>query len=119
MFSREKVPFFKAVAVGAKANLASALPSTATAILLDAHAPGVYGGTGRTIDWNAAAHLVAEQSSPPVILAGGITQENAAEALSTSRACALDIASGAESTPGIKDFSKISGLLNALRSSPR
>ena len=59
-----------------------------------------------------------EQPDPPIILAGGITAENAAEALLTSKACALDIASGAESSPGIKDFDKIAALQGILRSHP-
>ena len=60
------------------------------------------------------AGFIGEQSTPPVILAGGITPENAAEALLTSRACALDVASGAESSPGSKDFSKASSLLETV-----
>jgi len=117
-YSREGLPFFKAIGVGDGSEISAALQYDATALLLDAHAPGVYGGTGRTIDWNTAASFVEEKSAPPIILAGGITVENAAESLLTSQACALDIASGAESTPGIKDFGKISALLEILRSLP-
>ncbi|MEO1825518.1 MAG: phosphoribosylanthranilate isomerase [Roseibacillus sp.] len=118
-YSREGLPFFKAIGVGDQSDVPSALQYNATALLLDAHAPGVYGGTGRTIDWNTAASFVEEQSAPPIILAGGITAENAAEALLTSQPCALDIASGAESSPGIKDFGKIASLLEVLRSPPQ
>tara|TARA_B100000941_G_scaffold276103_1_gene238493 strand:- start:1508 stop:2179 length:672 start_codon:yes stop_codon:yes gene_type:complete len=119
IFSGEGMPFFKAIGVGPESDMTEVLPYQATALLLDAPAPDVYGGTGRTIDWNTAASFVDNPSSPPVILAGGITPENAAEALFTSRACALDVASGSESTPGVKDFGKISALLDALHCPPQ
>ncbi len=115
-FAEEGLPFFKAIGVENDADLSIAPRYHASGILLDAHAPGVYGGTGQVIDWNMAAEFIDGQSSPPVILAGGITPENAAEALLTTRACALDVASGAESSPGTKDFSKVSSLLETVRS---
>ncbi|MCU0795335.1 MAG: phosphoribosylanthranilate isomerase [Akkermansiaceae bacterium] len=90
------------------------VPAGNAALLLDAHAPGVYGGTGQTIDWSAAARFVQENPALPVILAGGIVPENAAIAVRTVRPCAIDIASGAESAPGIKDFDKVRALLAAL-----
>ncbi len=85
------------------------------ALLLDAHAPGLYGGTGETIDWGQAGEFVRLASPLPVLLAGGIVPDNAQEALQTTRPAALDIASGAESAPGIKDFAKVSSLLSATR----
>jgi len=115
-FAGEDLPFFKAIGVTEDSNLASALQCPANGILLDAHAPGVYGGTGRTIDWETVTQFIDHHSSPPVILAGGITPQNAAEALRTTRACALDVASGAESSPGIKDFEKVSALLETVGS---
>lgn len=82
------------------------------ALLLDAHAPGLYGGTGKTIDWNQAAEFI--QLSPlPVLLAGGIVPSNAQEAAEITKPAALDVASGAESSPGTKDFDKVSALLAA------
>ena len=113
-FAQEGLPFFKAIGVEHADDLSTASRYHANGILLDAHAPGVYGGTGRVIDWKMVAGFIGEQSTPPVILAGGITPENAAEALLTSRACALDVASGAESSPGSKDFSKVSSLLETV-----
>ncbi|GAA5482450.1 phosphoribosylanthranilate isomerase [Haloferula sargassicola] len=89
-------------------------PAVPAALLLDAHAPGVYGGTGRTIDWPAAADFIRQHSGLPVILAGGIVPGNAAEAVRLVRPCAIDIASGAESAPGIKDFDKVRALQAAL-----
>ena len=87
----------------------------AAGILLDAHAPGLYGGTGRTIDWDLAAEFVRSHPKLPLILAGGITPDNAAAALAAVHPAALDVASGSESAPGIKDFAKVRALLDATR----
>lgn len=108
------VPFFKAIGVKTRDDLLRAPDFRANAILLDAHAPGVYGGTGETFDWNAALGFKSHHPELPIILAGGITPENAALAATTVRPAALDVASGAEISPGIKDFDKVSALLAAL-----
>lgn len=84
------------------------------ALLLDAHAPGVYGGTGKTIDWLAAAAFIKNASPLPVFLAGGLTPANALESLQVTRPAGLDIASGAESAPGIKDPGKVRSLVEAI-----
>ncbi len=117
-FVAKDLPFFKAIGVAKDSDLALALQCPASGILVDAHAPGVYGGTGQTIDWKSVARFIDHQPSPPIILAGGITPQNAGEALRVARVCALDVASGAESSPGIKDFEKVSTLLSAVRSAP-
>nr|WP_246418175.1 phosphoribosylanthranilate isomerase [Haloferula luteola] len=87
------------------------------ALLLDAHAPGIYGGTGQTINWTAAGTFIHQHPQLSILLAGGIVPSNAAEAIRTVRPCALDIASGAESSPGVKDFEKVSLLLQACTES--
>ena len=107
-------PFLKAIGVESPDSLATTAEFGAAGILLDAHAPGAYGGTGRTIDWSLAANFVEEHPTLPVVLAGGITPENAAAALRAVHPAALDVASGAESAPGIKDFQKIQALLASL-----
>ena len=86
------------------------------ALLLDTHAPGQYGGTGQTIDWQQAAQFIAKARPLPVLLAGGIVPANAAEALRTTRPTALDVASGAEHSPGKKAFQKVAALQEATRS---
>jgi phosphoribosylanthranilate isomerase len=108
------VPFIKGIGVKTRADLDHAADYHASAILLDAHAPGVYGGTGATFDWNAALDFKSRHPETPIILAGGIVPENAALAATTVRPAALDVASGAELSPGIKDFTKVSALLAAL-----
>ena len=112
------VPFIKGIGVKTRDDLKQAADFHANAILLDAHAPGIYGGTGETFDWNAAVDFKSQHPSLPVILAGGIVPENAARAADTVRPAALDVASGAELSPGIKDFNKVSALLAALNRSP-
>jgi phosphoribosylanthranilate isomerase len=76
-------------------------------VLLDAHDPLKPGGTGKTVDWRRAA-LIAK--SRRVILAGGLTPSNVRQAISEVRPYAVDVASGVESEPGIKDH----GLLRAF-----
>ena len=109
-------PFIKALGVQSSGDLLHARTFHASAILLDAHAPGVYGGTGRTIDWTTARSFRDEHPECPLILAGGITPDNAAAALEAVHPAALDVASGSESSPGIKDLTKISALLTACLS---
>ena len=94
--------------------LAPSLP-LADAWLLDAHAPGVFGGTGQAVDWNLAGAFVKAHSEVPIILAGGLTPENVNEAIQVVRPCAIDLASGVESAPAIKDVEKVAKLMNAVR----
>ena len=112
------VPFIKAIGVKTRADLARATEFGAAAILLDAHAPGIYGGTGEVFDWEVASDFRREHPYLPVILAGGIVPENAGLAVMSVQPAALDIASGAEISPGIKDFQKVAAFLTALHRRP-
>jgi phosphoribosylanthranilate isomerase len=109
-------PFFQAIAITPDGHPTAAMPENASAILLDAHAPGVYGGTGVVIDWHAARALRDAHPHMPVILAGGITPDNAINAINAVHPAALDTASGVESAPGIKDLEKSARLIAAIRS---
>jgi phosphoribosylanthranilate isomerase len=82
-----------------------------TTLLLDVHDPVRYGGTGRTIDWSMAATVAARR---PIVLAGGLTPENAAEAIARVRPFGIDVSSGVERTPGVKDHGRIRKLFEAL-----
>jgi len=73
------------------------------AILVDAHAVGQFGGTGKTADWSALGPPRSWDGGRPVILAGGLTPENVAEAIQRVFPDGVDTASGVESSPGIKD----------------
>lgn len=74
------------------------------AVLADAHVPGQHGGTGQTAPW----HLLADFSpGVPLLLAGGLTPENVAEAVRLVRPAGVDVASGVEAAPGRKDAEKM------------
>jgi phosphoribosylanthranilate isomerase len=75
------------------------------AYLLDAFVPGSHGGTGATCDWAMARRIV--EAGRPVMLAGGLTPENVAEAVRTVRPYAVDVAGGVEGAPGKKDHEKL------------
>jgi phosphoribosylanthranilate isomerase len=74
------------------------------AFLLDAYAPGHYGGSGQVADWNAARRLSARY---PLLLAGGLTPENVADAIAQVKPWGVDVASGVEAAPGKKDHAKV------------
>jgi phosphoribosylanthranilate isomerase len=86
----------------------------ADALLLDASAHGSYGGTGKTVDWDLAAKVVGLRLKP-VILAGGLTPDNVAEAIRRVRPYAVDVSSGIESAPGVKDAAKLRDFIQAAR----
>lgn len=113
-FAKAGYPFIRALGVKNADSIKDIEAYQATAILLDAHAPGVYGGTGDTFDWNLAKEVIASHPELPIMLAGGITSENAAEATEAVRPAALDLASGSESAPGVKDFDKIRAIQTAI-----
>src|SRR5262245_2792516 len=78
-----------------------------TTLLLDAHDPVRRGGTGQTIDWASAAAIAKTRR---VLLAGGLTADNVAEAVERVRPFGIDVSSGVESSPGVKDERKIKEL---------
>lgn len=86
----------------------------ASAIVLDAHKDGQYGGTGHTVDWDLAAEIV-QRSDRPVVLAGGLTPDNVADAIRRVRPYAVDVSSGIESGVGIKDPFKLRDFIQAAR----
>ena len=87
-----------------------------SAYLLDAFDPDRLGGTGRTFDWSAARE--AKQYGP-IILAGGLTPGNVAQAVREVRPFAVDVASGVESAPGIKDAAKLRAFFAAVAEADR
>ena len=83
------------------------------AVLVDGHAPGLVGGTGQRAPWDL---LAGWRPAVPLILAGGLTPENVAEAVRRVRPWAVDVASGVERAPGIKDADKVRRFVEEARS---
>lgn len=81
-------------------------------LVLDAFSAVSYGGTGQVTDWGLAAEAA---KSAPVILAGGLTPENVAEAIQKVRPYGVDVSSGVESRPGKKDHAKIRAFIKAAK----
>jgi phosphoribosylanthranilate isomerase len=87
----------------------------AARLLVDAHVPGVYGGAGVVADWGRAARLAGERE---IMLAGGLTPDNIAEAIERVRPWGVDVSSGVE-TDGAKDSAKIRAFIAAVRAEDR
>lgn len=100
------VPVVKGIRVRGPHSLAALAAYEVSAFLLDSATPG-YGGSGTSFDWSLASEVAAEV---PVWLAGGLTPENVAEAVERVRPRGVDVASGVESAPGVKDL----GLIEAF-----
>jgi len=83
----------------------------APAFLVDASVKGLYGGSGVTADWNGAAELARQY---PLLLAGGLTPNNVAEAVRKVKPWGVDVASGVESAPGKKDPEKMKAFVKAV-----
>lgn len=105
--------YIKACPISDRASVGGALADPAPCVLLDAHAPGQHGGTGRTIDW-ALASRITRSAVRPVVLSGGLRPENAADAVQQVRPIAVDTASGVESAPGIKDAALMRDFVRAV-----
>lgn len=106
--------YLKAIAMGEGAAALGRLHDypQAAGLLLDGHGLGEAGGSGRTFDWSQMPRDLTQ----PLILAGGLTAGNVAQAIRTSRPWAVDVASGIEISPGIKDAAKMAALIDAVRS---
>lgn len=108
-------PYIKALGMKGPENNVDYLMSSAEkyhsakALLLDGHAPGQAGGTGETFDWSSIAKI-----EKPVVLAGGLTPDNVKQAIEIVRPFAVDVSSGVESTPGIKDKEKVTRFMRQV-----
>ena len=115
--SRYALPIIKAFAIRTKEDFDRLRPyeGLADKFLLDAKAPegsDLPGGNGVSFDWN----LLAEQEfSTPYMLSGGLDGDNILEALQISGAKSIDISSGVESSPGVKDIAKIAAFIKTIR----
>jgi phosphoribosylanthranilate isomerase len=98
-------PYLKAIAMGAAQNVVTfaARYPRAAGFLLDSHALGATGGSGETFDWTC----VPRDRKRPLLLAGGLTPHNVADAIRQVQPYGVDVSSGIEATPGVKDNQKM------------
>jgi len=101
----------KAVELKSCNDLNHALSYNASAILVDSRHAGLYGGTGLKANWELATAL---RNKKPLVLSGGLNENNIAEALRKVNPAALDINSGVEISPGKKDHGKLSRIFNVI-----
>lgn len=106
------LPYIRAIRMRPEVDVLAEMEAYASAsgFLLDAYQPGIPGGTGAQFDWGRIP-----QTSVPVILAGGLTPDNARDAIDAVAPWALDVSGGIESEPGIKDPDKMARFIQACR----
>jgi phosphoribosylanthranilate isomerase len=109
-----QMPFIKSLRVKPDTNVIEIAEnfSSASALLLDSFSPSSYGGTGESFDWSLACVKI----SLPIILAGGLTVDNVADAIKQVNPYAVDASSGVESAPGVKDIDKIEAFIRHTNS---
>lgn len=111
--SHFKKPVMKALRIATKDDAATASNyPMADWLLFDAKVDGVQGGSGRTFDWTILQNF---KSSKPWMLAGGLHAQNVGDALRLLKPDAVDVSSGVESAPGVKDTGKIAEFVNSVR----
>lgn len=117
-FPRLLRPFLKVIRIGPQSDLESVLRQIGDSgsILLDAFSPGEMGGSGKKIDLELASHI-AQATSAKIVLAGGFDPQNVADAIQKIKPYAVDVSSGVEKSPGVKDMSKIRDFIQAAKNS--
>lgn len=106
----------KAARVKDAASIRGLEPFRTDLHLLDAHAPGLRGGSGATFDWG----LVREhRTGVPMVLSGGLTPDNVAGGVAAVRPFGVDTASGTEAAPGVKDPGKVTAFFRAVTEADR
>ena len=113
----EGIRFEKAIPVTRADSLANVPDFFTSTVLLDSGGAGEFGGSGRTFPWEIARDFVQAYPRLRVILAGGLTPENVAQAVAVVRPFGVDVTSGVESSPGRKDFGRMRAFIAAARGS--
>jgi phosphoribosylanthranilate isomerase len=108
---RTGAKMIKAAPVAGQADIRALAAFHTDFHLLDAHRPGMRGGTGETFDWELVA---TRRSSVPLVLSGGLRAENVGPAIAATRPFAVDTASGTEARPGVKDPGKVAAFVRAV-----
>jgi len=110
-FFSSSLPLWNTIRVG-REDLAGVAGRPGAALHFDTSVAGLSGGTGTTFDWS---RLEGVERSRPLVLAGGLNPSNVAEAVRRVRPDVVDVASGVESAPGVKDPSKIAAFVREVR----
>lgn len=107
------LPFFKAIAMGDGGDPLEAMARfpSAHGFVLDGHGAGEQGGSGRSFDWTR----LPKDSGRPILLAGGLSPDNVAQAIRIAHPWGVDVSSGIEAAPGIKDAAKMRRFADAAR----
>ena len=105
----------KALQVRDRESLAQIGEYPCETLLLDAYNPGLYGGTGETFPWDLAVMAQEQFPDKKILLSGGLTAENVREAVRQTRPAAVDVASGVESAPGVKDLGLVRRFIEQAR----
>lgn len=105
----------KALRVRDAASLEPMASYRVSAFLLDAWSPSAHGGTGLTFNWDIAADAARRGS---IVLAGGLTPDNVADAIGQVRPCGVDVSSGVESAPGVKDAARVGEFIRKAKEIP-
>lgn len=108
-------PAYRAFRMRQESDVQTVLAALDRTVLLDTHIASQHGGTGTSFDWAWARRIGARKR---VILAGGLAAENVEQAIVAARPAALDVSSGVESAPGIKDPRKLEAFFRALDAIP-
>lgn len=110
---------WKAFGVEGQSSLEPISTYEVDALVLDAYCPGTYGGTGKQCDWALARKVVERFPERKVMLSGGLTPSNLAEAIARVQPWAVDVASGVEASPGVKDMALVAEFLTTAKASLR
>ncbi len=114
--TQQGLPVFKAMGVRDRAILEAASSFESPTLLLDAYAPNEYGGSGETMDWSLGSEAVKQWPNRQIVLAGGLTPGNVADAVKQVRPAGVDVASGVEVSPGRKDLDKVRDFIAGVKS---
>jgi phosphoribosylanthranilate isomerase len=109
------IRFEKAIPVMGPDSLANCPDFSTRTVLLDSSRAAEFGGSGRTFPWGMARNFIEANPTLRVILAGGLTPENVAEAIATARPFGVDVTTGVEAAPGRKDHARLRAFIAAVR----
>ncbi|HZE12656.1 MAG TPA: phosphoribosylanthranilate isomerase [Chthoniobacterales bacterium] len=111
----EGIRFEKAIPVTGRDSLIKVPDFSTNTILLDSNASGEFGGSGRTFPWEIGRRFAEDNPHLRVILAGGLTAENVAEAVAAVQPFGVDVTTGVEASPGRKDYRRLQAFFVAAR----